>query len=185
VLYGTLAPNGAVCKQSAVSARMHRHRGAARVLESEEEVREALAGRQVKEGEVLVIRYEGPRGGPGMREMSIPAAMLVGMGLGDSVAMVTDGRFSGATRGPCIGHVAPEAAAGGPIALVEDGDEIDIDLPGRRLDLRVPDSALSQRAARWRCRPAKVHGGFIDIYAALAGPTEQGARLLAPKAEKR
>ncbi len=184
ILHGTLAPKGAVCKQSAVSPRMHRHRGPARALDSEEQVREALAKRTVNEGDILVVRYEGPRGGPGMREMSIPAAMLVGMGLGETVAMVTDGRFSGATRGPCIGHVAPEGATGGPIALVEDGDEIEIDLPGRRLDLRVPESTLKERAARWHCPPAKVRGGFIDIYAALAGPTEQGARLLACKTEE-
>ena len=184
VLYGTLAPNGAVCKQSAVSATMHRHCGPARVLDSEEQARDLLSSGRVRAGDVLVIRYEGPRGGPGMREMSIPAAMLVGMGLSDTVAMVTDGRFSGATRGPCVGHVSPEAAASGPIALVAEEDEIEIDLPGRRLDLLVSEEVLAGRAAEWRPRPPKVHGGFIDIYAALAGPTEYGARLLAGTSEE-
>ncbi len=115
-----------------------------------------------------------------MREMSIPAAMLVGMGLANSVAMVTDGRFSGATRGPCIGHVSPEAAVGGTLALVEEGDEVEIDLPGRRLNLNVPPETLERRRQTWSPRPPKARGGFIDLYAALAGPTETGARLLPP-----
>jgi dihydroxy-acid dehydratase len=184
VLFGSLAPGGAVCKQSAVDPKMHRHRGPARVLESEEAAREVLSSGAVRPGEVLVIRYEGPRGGPGMREMSIPAAMLVGMGLGDSVAMVTDGRFSGATRGPCIGHVSPEAAVGGPIAFVEDGDEIEIDLPARRLAVSVPAGVWEERRARWSRPAPKVRGGFLDVYAALAGSTETGARLLAPDSEE-
>jgi len=181
VLSGSLAPAGAVCKQSAVHPAMRQHRGPARVLDSEEAAREYLASGRARPGEVLVIRYEGPRGGPGMREMSIPAAMLVGMGLGDSVAMVTDGRFSGATRGPCIGHVAPEAAAGGPIALVEEGDEVVIDLPARRLDLVAPEATLAERRARRSPPPPKVQGGFIDVYASLVGPTEEGARLIPAK----
>jgi len=183
VLFGSLAPEGAVCKQSAVDPKMHRHRGPARVLESEEAARDVLSSGAVRPGEVLVIRYEGPRGGPGMREMSIPAAMLVGMGLGDSVAMVTDGRFSGATRGPCIGHVSPEAAVGGPIAFVQDGDEIEIDLPARRLALNVPPEVLEERRAGWSPPPPKVRGGFLAVYAALAGSTETGARLVAPNSE--
>ena len=178
VLFGSLAPEGAVCKQSAVDPKMHRHRGTARVLESEEQARDALQSGLVKPGDVLVVRYEGPKGGPGMREMSIPAAMLVGMGLGDSVAMVTDGRFSGATQGPCIGHVSPEAAAGGPIAIVEDGDEVAIDLPGRRLDLVVDEDLLKRRAADRPSVPPKVSGGFIDAYAANVGSTATGARML-------
>ena len=184
VLFGSLAPEGAVCKQSAVDPKMHRHCGPARVLESEEAARDVLSSGAVRPGEVLVIRYEGPRGGPGMREMSIPAAMLVGMGLGDSVAMVTDGRFSGATRGPCIGHVSPEAAVGGPIALVQDGDEIEIDLPARRLALNVAPEVLEERRACWSPLPPKVRGGFLDVYAALAGSTETGARLVAPGSEE-
>jgi dihydroxy-acid dehydratase len=181
VLFGSLAPEGAVCKQSAVDPRMHRHRGPARVLESEEAARDLLAAGAARPGDVLVVRYEGPRGGPGMREMSIPAAMLVGMGLGDSVAMVTDGRFSGATRGPCIGHVSPEAAVGGPIAFVRDGDPIEIDLAARRLDLDVPEATLAERRVSWSPPPPKTSGGFMDLYGALAGPTESGARLLPPK----
>ena len=177
VLSGSLAPAGAVCKQSGVHPSMWQHQGLARVLESEEAARDYLASGRARPGDVLVIRYEGPRGGPGMREMSIPAAMLVGMGLGESVAMVTDGRFSGATRGPCIGHVAPEAAAGGAIALVEDGDQVLIDLPARRLDLLVPEATLAERRARWSPPPPKVQGGFIDVYASLVGPTDEGARL--------
>jgi dihydroxy-acid dehydratase len=183
VLYGSLAPGGAICKQSAVHPSMRKHLGPARVVESEEAARDVLKAGAVRPGDVLVIRYEGPRGGPGMREMSIPAAMLIGIGLGESVAMVTDGRFSGATRGPCIGHVTPEAAVGGPIALVEEGDEIEIDLPGRRLELLVPEATLRERRSRWSAPPPKVSGGFIDIYGQLAGPTDQGARLVPPERE--
>jgi dihydroxy-acid dehydratase len=184
VLQGSLAPEGAICKQSAVHPTMRRHRGPARVLDSEEAARDVLAAGEVRPGEVLVIRYEGPRGGPGMREMSIPAAMLVGMGLGDSVAMVTDGRFSGATRGPCIGHVSPEAVVGGPIALVRDGDEIEVDLSARRLSLHVSAAELARRRQEWTPVPPKVVGGFIDLYAALAGPAETGARLLPPDRQR-
>jgi dihydroxy-acid dehydratase len=126
---------------------------------------------------VLVIRYEGPRGGPGMRELSIPAALLVGMGLGKSVAMVSDGRYSGATRGPCIGHVVPEAAEGGPIALVQDGDLIDIDVPAGRLDLLVPEEELARRRAEWRPSPPKASGGFLELYRRLVSSASRGAYL--------
>ncbi len=153
------------------------HRGPALVFDSEEEVRDRLLRRKVEPGSVLVIRYEGPRGGPGMRELSIPAALLVGMGLGDSVAMVTDGRFSGATRGPCIGHVAPEAAEGGPIALVEDGDLIDIDVPAGRLDLLVPEERLARRRAAWRPPPPKATGSYLDLYRRLVSSAARGAYL--------
>ncbi len=139
ILHGNLAPDGAVVKQSGVVAGMLRHTGPARVFECEEDLENSLASQPVQPGDVLVIRNEGPRGGPGMRELSIPAAMLTGMGLNDSVAMITDGRFSGATRGPCIGHISPEAFVGGVIALVRDGDQIEIDIPGRRLELLVSD----------------------------------------------
>ncbi|MGQ9731100.1 MAG: dihydroxy-acid dehydratase [Candidatus Zipacnadales bacterium] len=184
VLYGSLAPEGALCKQSAVSSTMWHHRGPARLLDSEEAARELLVAGRVKPGDVLVIRYEGPRGGPGMREMSIPAAMLVGMGLDDSVAMITDGRFSGATRGPCIGHIAPEAAIGGPIALIEEGDLIEIDIPARRLELNVPAAVLTERRRRWSPPPPKRIGGFMDVYAAMVGPATSGARLLPPTTQK-
>ena len=135
----------------------------------------------MQRGDVLVIRNEGPRGGPGMRELSIPAAMLVGMGLGDSVAMITDGRYSGATRGPCIGHVCPEAYIGGPIALVQNGDIITIDIPGRRLDLHVSDEEMAQRRTAWQPRPPAVRGGFLDIYSSLAQQANHGA-ILSPHA---
>jgi dihydroxy-acid dehydratase len=126
---------------------------------------------------VLVIRNEGPAGGPGMRELSIPAAMLVGMGLGESVAMITDGRYSGATRGPCIGHVCPEAYAGGPIAIVREGDLIEIDVPGRRLNLLVPEEELARRFAEWRPRQPAVTTGFLGLYSRIVGPASRGAIL--------
>ncbi len=181
VLRGTLAPEGAVAKQSAISPQMLVHRGPALVFDSEEGVRDHLLQRKVQPGSVLVIRYEGPRGGPGMRELSIPAAMLVGMGLADSVAMVTDGRFSGATRGPCIGHVAPEAAAGGPIALVEDGDLIEIDVPARRLDLLVAPDEMAERMRRWKPPPPKATGGFLDLYRRIVSDSARGAILCPPE----
>ena len=157
VLRGTLAPDGAVVKQSAVAPAMLRHIGPARVFESEEEVRDSLTARTIQPGDVLVIRNEGPAGGPGMRELSIPAAMLVGMGLGESVAMITDGRYSGATRGPCIGHVCPEAYAGGPIAVVREGDLIEIDIPGRRLNLLGARRGTCAPIRRVASPPARRH----------------------------
>lgn len=175
VLYGSLAPSGAVVKQSAVTEAMLYHRGRAVVCNGEEQVRALLLDRAVKEGDVLVIRYEGPRGGPGMRELSIPAAMLVGMGLGESVAMITDGRYSGATRGPCIGHVCPEAADGGPIALARNGDEIEIDIPNRRIELLVDADELVLRRQSWRPDPPKASGGFLDVYAACVSGADTGA----------
>ena len=177
ILRGTLAPEGAVVKRSAIDPQMLVHTGPAVVFDSEEEVREQLWSRTVQPGCVLVVRYEGPRGGPGMRELSIPAALLVGIGLGSSVAMVTDGRYSGATRGPCIGHVAPEAADGGPIALVRDGDPIAIDIPRRRLDLLVSPEELAGRRRRWRAPPLKADGGFLELYRALVSSASEGAVL--------
>lgn len=176
VLRGSLAPDGAVVKTSGVNPTMHRHEGPARVFDSEEEVRDALGAKQVKAGDVLVIRYEGPRGGPGMRELSIPAGMLIGMGLGDSVAMVTDGRYSGATRGPCIGHVCPEAAEGGPLALVRDGDRIVIDLPARKLDLLVDASELTRRRQAWAGPPVRRVNGYLATYQRLVNGADRGAR---------
>jgi dihydroxy-acid dehydratase len=182
VLKGNLAPNGAVVKQSAVAPSMLQHTGPARVFESEEDVRDSLMARSVQKGDVLVIRNEGPRGGPGMREMSIPAGLLVGMGLGDSVAMITDGRYSGATRGPCIGHVCPEAYVGGPIAAVRDGDLITIDIPQRTLTLHVSDDEMARRMVTWQPRPPAVSGGFLSIYSKLAGQADTGAILDAQSA---
>jgi len=175
VLYGNLAPQGAVVKQSAVDPKMHIHRGPARVFDSEEGVRDCLVAGRVKPGDVLVIRYEGPKGGPGMREMSIPAALLVGMGLGDSVAMVTDGRYSGATRGPCIGHVSPEAANGGPIALVQEGDLVSIDIPERKLELEVSAEELQRRRSTWILPQRRRRPGFLGWYSRNVTSADQGA----------
>ena len=175
VLKGNLAPHGAVVKQSAVQPAMLHHIGPARVFESEDEVRDSLLARAVQPGDVLVIRNEGPAGGPGMRELSIPAALLIGMGLGDSVAMITDGRYSGATRGPCIGHVTPEAYAGGPIAVVQEGDVIEIDIPNRRLELRVSPEEIRQRFSTWQPRKPAITSGFLATYTHIVGPADQGA----------
>jgi len=177
ILRGSLAPAGAVVKQSGVEPQMMRHRGPARVFESEEDLRDELLAQKVQAGDVLVIRNEGPRGGPGMRELSIPAALLVGMGLAESVAMVTDGRFSGATRGPCIGHAAPEAYDGGPIALVQEDDLIEIDIPERRLNLLVKADTLVERRRRWRRRESPFADGFLALYAQRVGPADRGAVL--------
>ncbi len=175
VLYGNLAPKGAIVKQSAVDPKMHVHRGPARVFDAEEGVRDYLTSGRARPGDVLVIRYEGPKGGPGMREMSIPAALLVGMGLGDSVAMVTDGRYSGATRGPCIGHVSPEAIEGGPIGLVQEGDTIAIDIPKRRLDLEVAAEELERRRRNWKPPQRKRPPGFLGLYSRVVTSADQGA----------
>jgi dihydroxy-acid dehydratase len=177
ILHGSLAPAGAVVKQSGVEPRMMRHRGPACVFESEEDLRDSLLAQEVRPGDVLVVRNEGPRGGPGMRELSIPAALIVGMGLAESVAMVTDGRFSGATRGPCIGHVAPEAYDSGPIGLVQDGDLIEIDIPQRRLDLLVNANTLEERRRRWLRRESPFANGFLALYAQRVGPADRGAVL--------
>jgi dihydroxy-acid dehydratase len=179
VLHGNLAPDGAVVKQSGVVAGMLRHAGPARVFECEEELENTLRSNTIKPGDVLVIRNEGPRGGPGMRELSIPAAMLTGKGLNDSVAMITDGRFSGATRGPCIGHVAPEAFVGGLIALVRDGDQIEIDIPGRRLELLVSEDELARRKVDYKPRLPAVVDGFLGLYSRIVTQANQGAVLKA------
>jgi dihydroxy-acid dehydratase len=174
VLTGNLAPLGAVVKKTGVEPQMHRHVGPAVVFDSEEEVRDFLLNKVVTPGSVLVIRYEGPRGGPGMRELSIPAAMLVGMGLHTSVAMVTDGRFSGATRGPCVGHVCPEAWIGGPLSLVHDGDIIEIDLNTNVLNLQVSDEELEARKATVK-RPVRKLNGVLAAYRAGVSGAEEGA----------
>ena len=152
-----------------------RFSGKARCFESEEAAMTALMGGQVVAGDVVVIRYEGPKGGPGMREMLAPTATLMGLGLGDSVALITDGRFSGGTRGPCIGHVSPEAAVGGPIALVEDGDTIELDIPNRALKLQVDDVVLAERRARWSRPEPKIKTGWLARYAAVVTSANTGA----------
>ncbi|MBC7189798.1 dihydroxy-acid dehydratase [Candidatus Aerophobetes bacterium] len=177
ILYGSLAPEGAVVKQSAVAEEMKKFTGRARVFEREEEAVEAIFAGRVKEGEVIVIRYEGPRGGPGMREMLSPTATVVGMGLSDSVALITDGRFSGGTRGPCIGHISPEAAVGGPIGLVEDGDIINIDIPARKIDLEIEEKELEKRKKKWKGFEPRIKEGWLARYAMLAGSAATGATL--------
>jgi dihydroxy-acid dehydratase len=174
ILFGNLAPKGAVAKQSGIDPSMLRHSGPAVVFDSEEDVRQFLLNRNVEPGSVLVIRYEGPKGGPGMRELSIPAAMLVGMGLHNSVAMITDGRFSGATRGPCVGHISPESWLGGPIAALQDGDIIDIDVPARKLEVRLSPEEVSARL-RTAKRPRRSVVGFLRSYRKLVSGAEEGA----------
>jgi dihydroxy-acid dehydratase len=176
VLYGSLAPDGAVVKQSAVAAGMQRHAGPARVCDGEDAAVELLRRGTIAPGDVLVIRYEGPRGGPGMPEMHVPATLLSGQEALRSVALVTDGRFSGGSRGPCVGHVSPEAACGGPIALVRDGDEIEVDIPARRLALHVPESELARRRADWT-PPHRPLAGYLARYAAAVGPSHLGCIL--------
>ena len=175
ILTGNLAPDGAVVKQSGVSEKMMVFEGTARCFDSEEGAMAALMGGEIKGGEVVVIRYEGPKGGPGMREMLAPTAALMGMGLGESVALITDGRFSGGTRGPCIGHISPEAAVGGTIALVEDGDRIRLDIPQRRLDLLVDAAVLAERQSRWQRPEAKIKTGWLARYAAVVTSANTGA----------
>ncbi|MDI9391388.1 MAG: dihydroxy-acid dehydratase [Synergistota bacterium] len=177
ILKGSLAPNGAVVKQTAVSEKMLVFAGRARVFESEEASIEAMRSGAVKPGDVVVIRYEGPKGGPGMREMLTATTTLMGMGLGESVALVTDGRFSGSTRGPCVGHVSPEAAAGGPIAFVKDGDEILIDIPARRLDLLVDAKEMAKRNAAWQPPELKVRSGYLARYSRSVSSADEGAVL--------
>ena len=164
ILVGNLAPLGAVVKTVAVSPRMLRHAGPARVFDSEREAVEAMRKKLIQAGDVVVIRYEGPVGGPGMPEMLVPTATISGMGLSESVALLTDGRFSGATRGPCVGHVAPEAAVGGPIAVLRDGDVVEIDVAARRLSVRLSDAELKRRLAEWKPKPKKVLKGYLSRY---------------------
>ena len=177
VLKGNLAPDGSVVKQSAVVPEMLVHEGPARVFECEEDAIAAIKGGKIVAGDVVVIRYEGPKGGPGMREMLNPTSAIAGMGLGSSVALITDGRFSGASRGASIGHVSPEAAVGGPIALVEEGDIIKINIPERTLHLDVSDEVLAERKAKWQPREPKVKTGYLARYAHMVTSGARGAVL--------
>lgn len=177
ILSGSLAPQGAVVKQSAVSEKMKTFRGKAHIFDSEEEAIAGIYGGKIREGEVIVIRYEGPQGGPGMREMLSPTATIAGMGLTESVALITDGRFSGGTRGPCIGHICPEAHVGGPIALLQDGDEIIIDIPARLLNINLPEEELTKRAKNWKKPSSRVKEGYLARYSRIVGPASQGAIL--------
>ena len=181
VLQGNLAPDGSVVKRSAVVEEMLVHEGPARVFECEEDASEAILSGSIKAGDVVVIRYEGPKGGPGMREMLNPTSQIAGMGLGSSVALITDGRFSGASRGASIGHVSPEAAVGGPIALIEEGDIIQIDIPNHTLNVKVSDEEMARRKANWQPREPKVKTGYLARYAALVTSGDRGAVLEIPK----
>ncbi len=177
VLRGNLAPDSCVVKRSAVVPEMLKHEGPARVFDCEEDAIEAIKGGKIVAGDVVVIRYEGPKGGPGMREMLNPTSAIAGMGLGSSVALITDGRFSGASRGASIGHVSPEAAVGGPIALVEEGDIIQIDINANKITLNVSDEELAERKAKWQPREPKVTNGYLARYASMVTSANTGAIL--------
>ncbi len=184
VLFGNLAPEGCVVKQSAVSDTMRVHEGPARVFDSEEEATEAILNGKIREKDVVVIRYEGPVGGPGMREMLTPTSAIAGMKLDARVALLTDGRFSGATRGAAVGHISPEAMQGGPIAFVEEGDLIRIDIPGKRVDLQVPEEVLQQRRSRWKTPALKIDKGYLARYAKAVSSAAAGAIVTSPARKK-
>jgi dihydroxy-acid dehydratase len=175
ILRGNLAPDGAVVKQSAVSQLMMKFEGTARVFNSEEDGMKAILNNGVKPGDVVVIRYEGPKGGPGMREMLSPTAAIAGMGLSESVALITDGRFSGGTRGPCIGHISPEAMEGGVIAIVKDGDRIRIDIPKRKIDVLLSDKEIKKRLSKWKPLKPKITKGYLARYAKMVTSAGTGA----------
>ena len=184
VLKGNLAPDGGVVKRSAVVEEMMVHEGPARVFDCEEDAIDAIKGGKIVPGDVVVIRYEGPKGGPGMREMLNPTSAIAGMGLGSSVALITDGRFSGASRGASIGHVSPEAAVGGTIALIEEGDIISIDIPALKLEVKVSDEEMQARKERWQPREPKVTTGYLARYASMVTSGNRGAILEVPKIQK-
>jgi dihydroxy-acid dehydratase len=177
VLTGNLAPDGAVVKAAGIAPNMMIYQGVAKTFDSEEAAMKAIVNKKVQKGDVVVIRYEGPVGGPGMREMLSPTAAIAGMGLSESVALITDGRFSGATRGPCIGHVSPEAAVGGPIAVLRDGDKIEIDVPGRKLNVKLNDEELNQRLKSWAAKEPNVKKGYLVRYSQLVQPAHKGSVL--------
>ncbi len=177
ILTGNLAPRGSVVKTAGVTAQMLTHTGPAVIFESQEEACEGILGGKVKEGDVVVIRYEGPKGGPGMQEMLSPTSYLMGAGLGESVALITDGRFSGGTRGACIGHVSPEAAVGGPISLLKDGDIIEVDIPNNRLSVKLSDEELAEREKAWSAPEPKITTGCLGKYASMATSADTGAVL--------
>lgn len=181
VLKGNIAPEGSVVKQSAVAPEMLMHEGPARVFECEEDAIAAIKGGRIVAGDVVVIRYEGPKGGPGMREMLNPTSAIAGMGLGSSVALITDGRFSGASRGASIGHVSPEAAVGGPIALIEEGDTIQINIPEKTLNVDVSEEILEQRRAAWEPKEPNVTAGYLARYAQMVTSGARGAILQMPE----
>jgi dihydroxy-acid dehydratase len=177
VLFGNLAPEGALIKTAGILDVTKTHQGPARVFDSEESATDAIVGGRISEGDIVIIRYEGPRGGPGMREMLIPTAALMGMGLGESVALITDGRFSGVSRGVAIGHVSPEAMSGGPIAFVQEGDFIEIDIPSRKIELKISDQQLESRKEQWQPKPPKISHGYLARYASMVSSAARGATL--------
>ncbi|MFA5410408.1 MAG: dihydroxy-acid dehydratase [Candidatus Omnitrophota bacterium] len=177
VLSGNLAPCGAVVKQSAVNPKMMKFSGRTKVFNREEEAMQAILNRRIKKGQVIVIRYEGPSGGPGMREMLAPTSAIVGMGLADSVALITDGRFSGGTKGPCIGHISPEASACGPIAILKDGDIISIDIANRKLEVKLSSQEIEKRFRNWKAVPPKIKTGYLARYSRLVSSADKGAIL--------
>ncbi len=177
ILFGNLAPDGAVVKAAGVTSKMLRHRGPAVIFESQEEANAGILGGKVQAGDVVVIRYEGPRGGPGMQEMLAPTANIMGMGLGEKVALITDGRFSGGTRGACIGHVSPEAAAGGRIGLLQQGDIIFVDIPNKKLEVELSDDELRRRKSQWKAPELKVTSSWLRRYAAMVTSANTGAVL--------
>ena len=177
VLTGNLAPDGSVVKAAGISANMMVHQGPAKIFDSEEDAMKAIMNKKIQKGDVVVVRYEGPKGGPGMREMLSPTATIAGMGLSESVALITDGRFSGATRGPCIGHVAPEAAVGGTIGLLEEGDIIEIDVPKRKLGVKLSDEELAKRAKSWTAKEPNVKTGYLARYSQLVQSAHKGSVL--------
>ena len=181
ILKGNLAPDSGVVKRSAVAPEMLKHEGPARVFDCEEDAIAAIKGGRIVDGDVVVIRYEGPKGGPGMREMLNPTSAIAGMGLGSTVALITDGRFSGASRGASIGHVSPEAAVGGPIALVEEGDIIKINIPELSIQLDVSEEELAERKSKWVPREPKVKTGYLARYASMVTSGNRGAILEVPK----
>jgi dihydroxy-acid dehydratase len=181
VLKGNIAPDTGIVKKSAVVPEMMVHEGPARVFDCEEDAIEAILGGKIVAGDVVVIRYEGPKGGPGMREMLNPTSAIAGRGLGSSVALITDGRFSGASRGASIGHVSPEAAVGGPIALIEEGDIISIDIPNNALNVKVSDEELALRRKKWQPRQPKVTTGYLSRYRELVTSGNRGAILEIPR----
>jgi dihydroxy-acid dehydratase len=181
ILFGNLAPEGAVIKSAGVDPECRVFEGEAIVFESQDECLEGINNGAVKPGHVVVIRYEGPRGGPGMPEMLAPTSAIQGMGLGKEVALITDGRFSGGTRGICLGHISPEAAEGGPIALVQNGDRIRVDIPNRRLDLLISDAEMEERRSNWKQPAYKITTGWLGRYTRMVTSASTGAILTLPK----
>jgi dihydroxy-acid dehydratase len=177
VLSGNIAPEGAVVKQSGVSDKMMKFTGRARVFNREEEAMQAIMNNKIKKGDCIVIRYEGPAGGPGMREMLAPTAAIVGLGLADSVALITDGRFSGGTKGPCIGHISPEASSGGPIAILKEGDTITIDIPNRKIEAKLTKEEIKKRFKNWKSVEPKIKTGYLSRYSRLVTSADKGAIL--------